>query len=123
MYVGPLPESILPILQPVRSRIFAISVRETNRWSNHGVVGSRCRKDRRIPQSSGHPQTSDHEIFEGAPSPWWDSRIIQLGMLAAEIAFFDDNVEFVAGAREVGLQAHHCAGIGFLCSTLRQLGF
>lgn len=38
-----------------------------------------------------------------------------------EVAFFDDSSECVAGARELGLQAHHCVGIESLRATLRRL--
>ena len=38
-----------------------------------------------------------------------------------EVAFFDDSSECVAGARELGLQAHQCAGIESLHATVRRL--
>jgi putative hydrolase of the HAD superfamily len=46
----------------------------------------------------------------------------QLNTRAADILFFDDNLECVEGARAAGIAAHQCVGIAPLVDTVTRLG-
>jgi HAD superfamily hydrolase (TIGR01509 family) len=64
-----------------------------------------------------------NEIGFRKPDPQCYLHVIgQLDVPPAEIAFFDDNPEYVAGASAVGIRAFNCVGFDQLCTTLRNLG-
>lgn len=63
-----------------------------------------------------------NEIGLRKPDPDCYRHVVEdLGVRPGEIAFFDDSLECVSGARDVGMRAYQCDGIEAVRNTLRQL--
>ena len=63
-----------------------------------------------------------NEIALRKPDPACYHHVVEhLGVLPGEIVFFDDSLECVSGARDVGIRAYQCDGIQPLRATLREL--
>lgn len=112
---GPFPGAF-DLLRELRSRYRVACLSNTNQFDVQ-----RLDEELRLREHFDQCFFSN-EIGLRKPDPRCYRHVIDgLGVPAIEIAFFDDNPEYVAGASAVGMQAFHCVGFDQLRTKLREL--
>jgi HAD superfamily hydrolase (TIGR01509 family) len=105
---------LLDALRP-RFRLMALSNSNEVHWRRNDVLGVTRQFERAF---------ASHEIGVRKPAAQaYEHVLIETGISAADVTFFDDQQPNVDGARNAGLDAHRVEGIDELRACLQGLGF